>query len=67
MGSLLLIKIRTTQARHDGSGYAPPSPDASTLFAFSITMATKSFAGNIFIDGWDFRYKANRLGTDTEF
>lgn len=54
-------------ALYDGDGYAPPSPEASTLFAFSITMATKSFTGNIFIDGWDFHYKANRLGTDTEF
>lgn len=52
---------------YDGDGYEPPNPDASTLFAFSITMATKSFTGNIFIDGWDFHYGVNRLGTDTAF
>jgi hypothetical protein len=52
---------------YNGAGYEPPNPAASTLFAFSITMATKSFTGNIFIDGWDFHYGVNRLGTDTAF
>lgn len=52
---------------YDGGGYQPPSPGPSTMIKAVLTMLTKTFTGNIVIDGWDAHYKSGSFGTLTEY
>lgn len=52
---------------YDGGGYQPPSPGPSTMFKAVLTMLSKSFTGNIVIDGWDAHYKSGSFGTTSEY
>jgi len=50
-----------------GDGDVITSPTPSLLMRARIKLVSKTFAGNVFLDGWDCHYRKNRSGTDSEF
>lgn len=49
-----------------GDGDAPSVVGTSMLFKARLRLVSKTFAGNIFLDGWDIHIRKNRSGTQTE-
>lgn len=50
-----------------GDGEVIANAGPSHLFRAQLRLVSKTFAGNVFLDGWDAHYRKNRAGTNSEF
>lgn len=50
-----------------GDGEVISGAGTSMLIGARLRLVSKTFAGNVFVDGWDCHYRKNRAGTTGEF